>query len=324
MKNKEWNPNIDLVKGVLILLVILGHIIPGTLNERFSRYFIYSFHMPLFIDISGYLILDSKLKDYTFVQLVKKYWSRVLFPWLIAVNVYFLINNFSSILNTRTIILEEYLNAYLYPYYHLWFILGFLGYIFLTWFLLKKGVKLWQILIISFVLSLVSKYRMLKSRNELVMDIINYIHYDLRLFFYVFFVLGMFFRKHLQKIDRLKLHKGVLYSGIFLLLVSASLYFVNFYKGLPFDRILFYIFNSLLLSLVIFLVHNKKLPRSRLLEFIGRNSLTFYLYHVIGKIVVVKFIGLENTLLYYSMNLLMVIVLGLIIFYLTKKRHLIY
>jgi fucose 4-O-acetylase-like acetyltransferase len=210
MKNKEWNPNIDLVKGALILLVILGHIIPGTLSERFSRYFIYSFHMPLFIGISGYLILDSKLKDYTFVQLVKKYWSRVLFPWLIAVNVYFLINNFSSIINTRTIVLEEYLNAYLYPYYHLWFILGFLGYIFLTWFLLKRGVKLWQILIVSFVLSLVSKYRMLTSQNELVMDIINYIHYDLRLFFYVFFVLGMFLRKRFQNMHRIRLKKRVL------------------------------------------------------------------------------------------------------------------
>jgi fucose 4-O-acetylase-like acetyltransferase len=324
MKDSKWNPDIDLVKGVLILLVILGHIIPGTLNENFSRYFIYSFHMPIFIGISGYLILDSKLKDYSFIQLVKKYWSRVLFPWLIAVNVYFLVNNFNSILNTRTIVLEEYLNAYLYPYYHLWFILGFLGYIFLTWFLLKKGLKLWQILIVSFVLSLVSQYRMLTSQNELVMEIIKYIHYDLRLFFYVFFILGMFFRKHLQNIDRVKLNKGILYSGIFLLLVSASLYFVNFYKAIPFDRILFYIFNSLLLSLVIFLVHNRKLPRSKLLEFIGFNSLMFYLYHVIGKIVVVKFVGLENPLLYYSMNLLMVIILGLIIFYLTEKERLIH
>jgi peptidoglycan/LPS O-acetylase OafA/YrhL len=60
------------------------------------------------------------------------------------------------------------------------------------------------------------------------------------------------------------------------------------------------------------------------LEFIGFNSLMFYLYHVVGKIVVVKFIGLENPLLYYSMNLLMVIILGLIIFYLTEKERLIH
>jgi peptidoglycan/LPS O-acetylase OafA/YrhL len=184
-------------------------------------------------------------------------------------------------------------------------------------------LKLWQMLIISFALSLVSKYRMLKSRNELVMDIINYIHYDLRLFYYVFFVLGMSLRRHFHNMYRIRLKKWVLYSGIIVFLVSAVLYFFNFYRGIPFDRILFYMFNFLLLGLVMLLVHNRKLPRNKLLEFIGYNSLMFYLYHVVGKVVVVEFVGSKNIFLYYSMNFLIIIIQGLIIFYLTKKRSLI-
>jgi fucose 4-O-acetylase-like acetyltransferase len=50
MKNKEWNPNIDLVKGVLILLVIFGHIIPRTLSESFSKYAPYKIEKTGFIE----------------------------------------------------------------------------------------------------------------------------------------------------------------------------------------------------------------------------------------------------------------------------------
>ena len=49
----------DSLKGVLILLVILGHAIQRVLvDECFSNHIwniIYSFHMPAFMAISGYL-----------------------------------------------------------------------------------------------------------------------------------------------------------------------------------------------------------------------------------------------------------------------------
>ena len=53
----ERDNRIDSIKGVLIILVILGHLIgscgSGELNEK-AWLFIYTFHMPLFILISGY------------------------------------------------------------------------------------------------------------------------------------------------------------------------------------------------------------------------------------------------------------------------------
>lgn len=52
--------NIDFLKGVLIIFVITGHLIPGILNKTLIRYIIYFFHMPLFIGISGYLINIQK------------------------------------------------------------------------------------------------------------------------------------------------------------------------------------------------------------------------------------------------------------------------
>ena len=54
------NKNIDLIKGILVLLVIIGHVLKGSLSENLARYIIYSFHMPLFIAIAGYLFNPYK------------------------------------------------------------------------------------------------------------------------------------------------------------------------------------------------------------------------------------------------------------------------
>lgn len=48
----ERNPHIDLLKGIAIITVVIGHC--WTLDSS-VRNFIYSFHMPLFFCISGYL-----------------------------------------------------------------------------------------------------------------------------------------------------------------------------------------------------------------------------------------------------------------------------
>lgn len=54
------NVTLDIARGILIILVVLGHSIH--LNYGFGTYadkLIYSFHMPAFFVISGYLVYDS-------------------------------------------------------------------------------------------------------------------------------------------------------------------------------------------------------------------------------------------------------------------------
>lgn len=73
--------NLDLYKGVLIILVILGHAIQFGFGPqyRFSELFyddfmfraIYTFHMPLFMTISGFLFYYSNSKSYQSVILSK-------------------------------------------------------------------------------------------------------------------------------------------------------------------------------------------------------------------------------------------------------------
>ena len=75
----------DFIKGLLIILVFMGHIIPGVLRETLPRYVIYSFHMPLFIGISGFLLNIRKMIELSFIKLLQKYWRRMILPWIIAV-----------------------------------------------------------------------------------------------------------------------------------------------------------------------------------------------------------------------------------------------
>lgn len=89
----KYFAGIDYLKGLLLLFVFLGHLLPGTLSENFVRYLIYSFHMPLFIGISGALLTPASLARSSLRQLVARYFGRMLLPWLVACVVYYPVNN---------------------------------------------------------------------------------------------------------------------------------------------------------------------------------------------------------------------------------------
>lgn len=62
----------DQAKGVLILLVVFGHVLEQCLNGRINTTtysWIYTFHMPLFVFVSGYF---TRIKDF------KHYWNGML------------------------------------------------------------------------------------------------------------------------------------------------------------------------------------------------------------------------------------------------------
>jgi peptidoglycan/LPS O-acetylase OafA/YrhL len=56
------NDSIDILRGWLIVFVIIGHLVLGSVHDNVIRYSIYAFHMPLFIGLSGYLINPEPFK----------------------------------------------------------------------------------------------------------------------------------------------------------------------------------------------------------------------------------------------------------------------
>jgi len=73
----EYYEGIDFLKGILIILVIIGHNKTGSLIDRFLVFTIYSFHMPLLVGISGFLLNHQFIENTNFSNLFKKYFYRL-------------------------------------------------------------------------------------------------------------------------------------------------------------------------------------------------------------------------------------------------------
>ena len=73
--SKERQHWLDVVKGLAIILVVIGHVGSTYGGESASQSFntihafIYSFHMPLFMFISEYLFISSLKNDYKITAL---------------------------------------------------------------------------------------------------------------------------------------------------------------------------------------------------------------------------------------------------------------
>ena len=110
MDNKKRLLWIDNLRGFLILLVILGHSIQYGLPDWEQNHvfnFIYSFHMPLFICVSGFVSLHMKA---SWGQ-IKKRLVQLIIPFLSMSIV-------CSIYNGKNLVLTWILN----PSIGLWFL----------------------------------------------------------------------------------------------------------------------------------------------------------------------------------------------------------
>ena len=71
---------IDTLKGLLIMLVIMGHRVGNDFSQTLlmAKVYIYSFHMPLFFFLSGY-VFKVKEED-TFLGFLKKKGQKIIVP----------------------------------------------------------------------------------------------------------------------------------------------------------------------------------------------------------------------------------------------------
>lgn len=278
--------NIDFVKGLLIVFVILGHVLQGSLSENFSRYFIYSFHMPLFIGISGYLINLERLQSSTFSSVFKKYLKRVIIPWAIAIIGFMLILNFHHLaeLSFKSM-LGKILRSFISPYYHLWYVSAFLFWVFLSFLLVKLRLSLLNIFFISCLISSIFalfQLHLIQFENAFLSKQVEIIQHTFRPYYYFYFVLGMLLRTPLKVFNANR-------SGLIALALGLIDWLMFYCPQDNLEAIVNLFFNITLLYWILMLSVANKLPSSNLIEWLGKNSLAVYLWHF-APVLCIKFL----------------------------------
>lgn len=274
------------LKGLLIIFVVLGHLLElykADFKELY--YLIYTFHMPLFIFISGYLAKRASMKKV----------FNLLFIYLLFQTLYrfyFYISNHQKQLKLN---LEV-------PYYHLWYLISMI-----TWYLFAIGMnhfKLlkWQKIIlfmVFFITGLVTRYyagTIVENVDYFFPSFYSYtFSYQRTITFFPFFFMGLNLTegtmKKLQKSLKQKWFAAVItITGLYLFYmhmdgsnlekILKGSYGVNKLKGsiytISWELILGYLFALLMCYLFLNLIGDKKSFLTRL----GDSSLPIYLFHV--------------------------------------------
>lgn len=280
-------------------MVITGHIILGEITENLGSYIIYSFHMPIFIGISGYLLNYNKIGQLNFSKLFSKYFYRAILPWLIAVVFYLFASKYNQ-LHLKNII-PSFLNSLWLPFYHLWFIEAFLSWIFIAWAANKLKISITALLIISFVVALFASvmqhYPQLYQHIRYVNTIGDMLMYDFRPFYFMFFVFGIYLKVNPPKMNAV-LNIGLV--AIFSVGTIMLFYFPNSMASIG----LFFLLNLSLLNLLIGLANKDALPHSKPVEWAGVNSLGIYLWHLIPILLLRKIIKPQHAFLFYGVTVI--------------------
>ena len=192
---KERSDYIDNIKGILIFLVVLGHVIEDYANENYFLYmlwmYIYCFHMPVFIYISGYLSKDAKKTQ-------DKAFQRFLLPYLVWNSFYYI---FTSIYH------RKFEFSFLFPMITNWYLLS----LFTMCLLLPVVIKLrWSVFVVFFM-SLISGF---------FFEFSALFAFSRTVCFFGFFLLGYYSdAKTLEKIKNNK--KLIAVAGIIVMAIIA-------------------------------------------------------------------------------------------------------
>ena len=180
----------DSLKGCLIVLVVLGHAIKSTIGDccydNHLWNFIYSFHMPAFMAISGYLSYrpDKNRKD-VFPFIFRRF-RQLLIPYFLWTVISLLIDNRLTIENLKS--------YFLYPDMGLWFLwaLFFISVIFLLGKKVALGINIKEEYITLFFC---------------VVFVVSMVLFDVRIlgfqfiaYYFIFYSLGYYIKKYYNRV----------------------------------------------------------------------------------------------------------------------------
>lgn len=218
IKLAKWRDlTLDYLKAFAIILVVLGHSLQYGLGEpndgifdNWLMKFIYSFHMPLFMMISGYLFGFS-VKKHSFQENLLEKLKSLLVPiaiWSIPVTIIDIVKYSPERLNPWDF-LKSYLNEFIGQFWFLWAVLLCSVIVLIANRFLKDSIIVY---IIIFILTFIIP-------NIIMVD-------ELYRFMFPLFVLAYFISKHsiLKDLSKQKIYATTLISMVVFIVL---LFFYN-------------------------------------------------------------------------------------------------
>lgn len=274
--------NIETLRGIAILLVVMGHVIGSAPDGgmridfpspwRYLYLWIDYIQMPLFTAIAGW-VYALKPININFKKFAEKKAVRLLIPMAVVGTLYFLIQYFTPGTNGKGNLLNMW-RIYIFPYTIYWY-LPSLFLIFLMMFgidkykLCKTSGKWLQLILITWGLYIL-------TRTNILADIPNILSFKGALGQLPYFIIGVGINRFK---DQLYTHRTkILYS----ILACTGLILLQFKWFFPIGRDLWY--TSLLPVWVsaglMILLHQKY--SNRFLVWLGGYAYTIYLLHGFG------------------------------------------
>jgi fucose 4-O-acetylase-like acetyltransferase len=133
MKSKAVrDPTADALRGVAIVLVVLGHINRGILDGhaeqwqqilRAADFCLYSIHMPAFFYVAGYFTFLSLQRRAPFAYIVER-WSNIIYPYTIWSCIIYIAHHFMVRFTkvNHHVTLNDLINVWWRPINILWFL----------------------------------------------------------------------------------------------------------------------------------------------------------------------------------------------------------
>ncbi|MGL4997908.1 MAG: acyltransferase family protein, partial [Cetobacterium sp.] len=317
INKKNYYNEITLAKGIGIILVILGHSFTFTglniFNDPINNYIlrtIYSYHMPLFFLISGFLSnigIENLNKKFYFTKI-----KRLMIPYFF-INIIDAIPRylFNDLVNNKSNSLGKVL---LYSGAATWFVYT-LFILFLIFPVLEKYIIKKDKYFLFGIFLIVLNFLKIGSNIELftVNRLLN-----LGIYFYFGYILKPYYKKYYDKYS-----ENIILYFIFII---GFLLLGNKYENYKLSYI-FYPFLGIITTFL-FSIRIKKNTNNSIFKFLyfcGENSLAFYLLEsfcgTIYRVILIKFIPLEyNFLLVSSFFLLKLITLSLGVKFIITKN----
>lgn len=261
---KKEYPGLNSAKGLLIFMVVITHCLP----ESMPSYFMFLFHMPLFLGIGGFL-LKQKSFEQGFRSFVKRMTFRLLIPWAIAMAIYLPLH-----LQNRSLA-DVSIADLLYPFYHLWYIPAYFLCSLVCFAIYRFHLPVRGVLAVSGFITLVW-YIYYRESPHPPTELPLYWAGDKRLYAYLFFfVSGFALRNGLLNLQRMPwLLIGFIGFSFSLLIAFVFLHAPDYYAAVP-----YLVFNFCLAIFTFQHIAPLRLFQHKLWLMLNRQSLGVYLYH---------------------------------------------